>query len=67
MRLMREATMRTFPSINVAEAFHPLSHHGEDAVKHESLVKVQAYQTEKFASSSSACPPQGRQWHMLDN
>jgi hypothetical protein len=49
MRLMREATMRTFPSINVAEAFHPLSHHGEDAVKHESLVKVQAYQTEKFA------------------
>ncbi len=49
MRLMREATMRTFPSINVAEAFHPLSHHGEDAVKHESLVKVQAYQTERFA------------------
>jgi Protein of unknown function (DUF1552) len=49
MRLMREATMRTFPSINVAEAFHPLSHHGEDATKHESLVKVQAYQTERFA------------------
>jgi hypothetical protein len=49
MRLMREATMRTFPSINVAEAFHPLSHHGEDAVKHESLVKVQAYETERFA------------------
>jgi hypothetical protein len=48
MRLMREATMRTFPSVNVDEAFHPLSHHGEDPSKHEKLVRVQAYQTERF-------------------
>jgi hypothetical protein len=48
MRMMREATMRTFPSVNVDEAFHPLSHHGEDADKHEKLVRVQAYQTERF-------------------
>ncbi len=48
MRLMREATMRTFPSVNVEEAFHPLSHHGEDPSKHEKLVRVQAYQTERF-------------------
>jgi hypothetical protein len=48
MRLMREATMRTFPSVNVDEAFHPLSHHGEDPAKHEKLVRVQAYQTERF-------------------
>ena len=48
MRMMREATMRTFPSVNVDEAFHPLSHHGEDPDKHEKLVRVQAYQTERF-------------------
>ncbi|MDQ2639470.1 MAG: DUF1552 domain-containing protein [Pseudomonadota bacterium] len=48
MRMMREATMRTFPSVNVDEAFHPLSHHGEDSDKHEKLVRVQAYQTERF-------------------
>ncbi len=49
LRMMREATMRTFPSVNVDEAFHPLSHHGEDPDKHEKLVRVQAYQTERFA------------------
>ncbi len=41
--------MRTFPSVNVDEAFHPLSHHGEDPDKHEKLVRVQAYETERFA------------------
>jgi hypothetical protein len=48
MRMIREASMRTFPSINVDEAFHPLSHHGEAPEKHEKLIKVQAYQTERF-------------------
>ncbi len=49
MRMIREASMRTFPSVDVDEAFHPLSHHGEDPGKHEKLIKVQAYQTERFA------------------
>jgi hypothetical protein len=48
MRTIKEASMRTFPSVNVDEAFHPLSHHGENADKHEKLVRVQAYQTERF-------------------
>lgn len=48
MRMIKEASMRTFPSVNVDEAFHPLSHHGEDPAKHEKLVRVQAYQTERF-------------------
>ncbi|MEO6079345.1 MAG: DUF1552 domain-containing protein [Steroidobacteraceae bacterium] len=48
MRTIKEASMRTFPSVNVDEAFHPLSHHGEDASKHDKLVRVQAYQTERF-------------------
>ncbi|HUG73887.1 MAG TPA: DUF1552 domain-containing protein [Steroidobacteraceae bacterium] len=48
MRMIKEASMRTFPSVNVDEAFHPLSHHGEDPDKHEKLIRVQAYQTERF-------------------
>jgi hypothetical protein len=48
LRMIREASMRTFPSVQVDEAFHPLSHHGEDPDKHEKLVRVQAYQTERF-------------------
>lgn len=52
MRMVKEASMRTFPTVNVDEAFHPLSHHGEDPEKHEKLVRVQAYHVEhlnKFA------------------
>mgnify|MGYP002384384334 CR=1 FL=1 len=30
LRMIKEASMRTFPTVNVDEAFHPLSHHGED-------------------------------------
>ena len=47
MRMIKEASMRTFPTVNVNEAFHPLSHHGEDPVKHASLVRVQAYIAER--------------------
>jgi len=49
MRMIKEASMRTFPNVNVDEAFHPLSHHGEDPDKHERLVRVQAYEVERFA------------------
>jgi hypothetical protein len=48
LRMIREASMRTFPSVQVDEAFHPLSHHGEDPDKHDKLTRVQAYQTERF-------------------
>jgi hypothetical protein len=48
MRMIKEASMRTFPSENVDEAFHPLSHHGEDPAKFEKLVRVQAYETARF-------------------
>jgi hypothetical protein len=46
--MVKEASMRTYPSVNVDEAFHPLSHHGEDPEKHEKLVRVQAYHVERF-------------------
>ena len=48
MRMIKEASMRTFPTENVDEAFHPLSHHGEDPAKFEKLVRVQAYETARF-------------------
>jgi hypothetical protein len=49
LRMIKEASMRTFPTVNVDEAFHPLSHHGEDPDKQEKLARVQTYQVERFA------------------
>jgi hypothetical protein len=49
MRMIKEASMRTFPNVNVDEAFHPLSHHAEDPEKQDRLSKIQVYQTERFA------------------
>jgi Protein of unknown function (DUF1552) len=46
MRMVKEASMRTYPMVNVDEAFHPLSHHGEDPEKFERLVRIQAWHTE---------------------
>ena len=44
----KEVSMRTYPNVNVSEAFHPLSHHGDDPAKKERLVRVQRYHTEVF-------------------
>ena len=49
MRMIKEASMRTFPNVNVDEAFHPLSHHAEDPDKQERLSRIQAYEVERFA------------------
>jgi hypothetical protein len=49
MRMIKEASMRTFPNVNVDEAFHPLSHHGEDPDKQDRLARIQAYEAERFA------------------
>ena len=56
MRMVKEASMRTYPAVNVDEAFHPLSHHGEDPDKQERLVRVQAYHTDRFNASPSDWP-----------
>jgi len=45
----REASMRTYTNLGIAEAFHPLSHHGNQAAKMEKLVQIQRYHTEVFA------------------
>jgi hypothetical protein len=49
VRMIKEASMRTFPMVNVDEAYHPLSHHGEDPDKQEKLRRVQTWQMERFA------------------
>jgi hypothetical protein len=47
--LDREASMRTYTNLGIAEAFHPLSHHGNNAEKQTKLVQIQRYHTEVFA------------------
>jgi len=45
MRMAREATMRVYNMVNVSDAFHPLSHHGEKEENFVKLVRIQAYHT----------------------
>ena len=45
----REASMRTYTNLSIAEAFHPLSHHGNDGQKMQKLVQIQQYHTQVFA------------------
>jgi len=47
--LDREASMRTYTNLGISEAFHPLSHHGNNPEKQERLVRIQAYHTQMFA------------------
>src|SRR6201986_1073150 len=44
-----EASMRTYTNLNIAEGFHPLSHHGNNPDKMSKLVMIQKYHTEEFA------------------
>ena len=46
----REASMRTYTNLGIAEGFHPLSHHGNNAQKQDKLVQIQKYHTEVFAT-----------------
>jgi hypothetical protein len=44
-KLANEATMRAYTMVNVTEAFHPLSHHGEKEDAFEKLLRIQSYHT----------------------
>jgi len=46
----REASMRTYKNLGISEAFHPLSHHGNNPEKMGKLVKIQTYHTQLFAN-----------------
>jgi hypothetical protein len=47
--IAKEVSMRTYNQIGVADAFHPLSHHQNDASKLDRLAKIQTYHTMLFA------------------
>jgi hypothetical protein len=46
----REASMRTYNNLGINEAFHPLSHHGNDPGKQDRLAVIQKYHTTHFAT-----------------
>ncbi len=48
--LDREASMRTYNHLGISEAFHPLSHHGNNPEKQERLVRIQRYHTQMFSA-----------------
>ena len=45
----KEASMRTYTNLGIAEGFHPLSHHGNQPPKMDKLVQIQQYHTKVFA------------------
>ncbi len=47
--LAKEVSMRTYPNLQITEAFHPLSHHANDPSKIERLINIQNYHTQVFA------------------
>jgi hypothetical protein len=49
MMIAKEISMRTYPNLSITEAFHPLSHHGNDPDKVTRLVNIQNYHTQLFA------------------
>src|SRR5205085_10246104 len=50
MSMDREASMRTYTNLNISEAFHPLSHHGNNPQKQDKLVQIQRYHTAVLAT-----------------
>jgi hypothetical protein len=48
-RIANEATMRAYTMVNVTEAFHPLSHHGEKEDSFEKLLRIQSFHTARMA------------------
>jgi len=44
-----EVSGQTYPQIQIPDAFHPLSHHANDPVKIQKLIKLQTYHSEHLA------------------
>ena len=49
LKMVEEASMRTYPNLDVHEAFHPTSHWGGFPDRIANLRKIQNYHTEVFA------------------
>ena len=48
-KMANEATMRAYTMVNVTEAFHPLSHHGEKEESFEKLLRIQTFHSIRMA------------------
>jgi hypothetical protein len=68
MMMTREASNITYGHIGVADAFHPVSHHQNNAQKIAKLVKIQTYHSQMFAKflTKLAAMPDG-DGSMLDH
>jgi hypothetical protein len=64
-----EVSGRTYNNIGVPDAFHAVSHHANDPVKKEKLVKIQTYHTTVLAKwlKKLSETPDGDAGSMLDN
>jgi hypothetical protein len=49
LHMANEVSMRVYSWLGLTEAFHPLSHHGNDPEKKLRLLRVQVYHTERMA------------------
>jgi hypothetical protein len=47
--MAREVSMRTYNNLGISEAFHPLSHHGNNPADLTKLAAIQRYHTDLFA------------------
>lgn len=67
-RMAIEVSMRVYSWLGISEAFHPLSHHGEDPEKVARLLRVQVYHTERMAKFAQRLKgiPDGEN-NMLEN
>ena len=69
MMLAAEVSNQTYNHVGVSDAFHPLSHHQNDANKIGRLLLIQEYHSKVFASfvDKLAAMPDGDKGSMLDN
>ncbi|MEJ0039754.1 MAG: DUF1552 domain-containing protein [Gammaproteobacteria bacterium] len=64
-----EVSGRTYNNVGVPDAFHAVSHHANDPVKKDKLVRIQTYHTTVLAKwlKKLAETPDGEAGSMLDN
>ncbi len=69
MMMAAEVSNQTYNHVGVSDAFHPLSHHQNDANKIARLLKIQEYHSRVFARfvDKLAAMPDGDKGSMLDN
>lgn len=69
MMFAAEVSNQTYNHVGVSDAFHPLSHHQNDAAKMNRLMTIQEYHSQVFARfvDKLAAMPDGDNGSMLDN